>query len=115
MQGHSFSVEWVSQNSERWPSDEEYTVSDTASEDPMHGVTLQMMVEGLQERLGWEGLALKIPVKCFESEPSVSSSLKFLRKTPWAREKVELLYLYTFHPKRAGELAKRRRSPGQQK
>jgi len=90
-------------------------VSDTASEDPMHGVTLQMMVERLQEKLGWAGLALKIPVKCFESDPSVNSSLKFLRKTPWAREKVELLYLYTFHPKRAGELAKRRRNPGGEK
>ncbi len=90
-------------------------MSDIASEDPMHGVTLQMMVEGLQEKLGWPGLAQKIPVKCFETDPSVSSSLKFLRKTPWAREKVELLYLYTFHPKRAGELAKRRRNPGIQR
>ncbi len=90
-------------------------MSNTASEDPMHGVTLQMMVEGLQEKLGWPGLAQKIPVKCFETDPSVSSSLKFLRKTPWAREKVELLYLYTFHPKRAGELAKRRRNPDSQR
>lgn len=82
---------------------------DEAVEDPLHGVTLKMMVEGLHERLGWAALAAKIPVKCFENEPSVGSSLKFLRKTPWAREKVELLYLYTFYPKRAGELAKRRR------
>ena len=82
---------------------------DSITDDPMHGVTLQMMVEGLQERLGWAGLAEKIPVKCFSSDPSVASSLKFLRRTPWAREKLELLYLYTFHPKRAGELARRRR------
>lgn len=77
--------------------------------DPMHGVTLASMVEKLVEAMGWDGLALKIPVRCFQSEPSLSSSLKFLRRTPWAKQKVELLYLYTFHPKKAGELAKRRR------
>ena len=84
-------------------------MSDSASEDPLHGVTLRMMVERLQERLGWAGLAEKVPVRCFENDPGIDSSLKFLRRTPWAREKVELLYLYTFHPKRAGELARRRR------
>ncbi|MBN2873535.1 MAG: DUF2132 domain-containing protein [Spirochaetales bacterium] len=69
-----------------------------------------MMVERLHERLGWEGLADHVRVKCFEAEPSVSSSLKFLRRTPWAREKVELLYLYTFHPKEARERARKRRN-----
>ncbi len=78
-------------------------------DDPLHGVTLQMMVERLQEELGWEGLAGKIHIKCFDVDPSVHSSLKFLRKTPWARQKVELLYLYVFHKKKAGDLAKRRR------
>ncbi|PKL23625.1 MAG: hypothetical protein CVV47_14050 [Spirochaetae bacterium HGW-Spirochaetae-3] len=82
---------------------------DGSVDDPLHGVTLRMMVERLQERLGWDGLAAKVPVKCFENDPSVESSLKFLRRTAWAREKVELLYVYSFHPKRAGELARRRR------
>lgn len=85
---------------------------DTETEDPLHGVTLQMMLERLVERMGWDGLAGKIHVKCFSSDPSVQSSLKFLRRTPWAREKVELLYLYTFHPARAAELARRRRERG---
>lgn len=79
--------------------------------DPLHGVTLRMMVERLQEELGWEGLAEKIHINCFDVDPSVDSSLKFLRKTPWARQKVELLYLYVFHKKKAGELARRRRQP----
>jgi len=77
--------------------------------DPLHGVTLQMMLERLRDALGWEGLAEKIHINCFDVDPSISSSLKFLRKTPWARQKVELLYLYVFHKKKAGELAKRRR------
>ncbi|GAB1457751.1 MAG: VF530 family protein [Spirochaetia bacterium] len=84
-------------------------MADTETLDPLHGVTLATMLEQLEERMGWDGLALKIPVNCFQSEPSLSSSLKFLRRTPWARQKVELLYLYTFYPKKAGELAKRRR------
>ncbi|HUW70879.1 MAG TPA: VF530 family protein [bacterium] len=84
-------------------------MAETETEDPLHGVTLQMMIERLAERIGWDGLAEKIHIRCFDSDPSVESSLKFLRRTPWAREKVELLYLYTFHPKRAGELARRRR------
>jgi uncharacterized protein (DUF2132 family) len=60
---------------------------------PLHGVTLQVIVETLVERHGWDGLAERIPVRCFTHEPSVTSSLKFLRKTPWARAKVEALYL----------------------
>lgn len=63
------------------------------SMDPLHGITLKMIVEFLVERYGWEGLAKRIAIKCFMSNPSVSSSLVFLRKTPWAREKVEVLYL----------------------
>ncbi len=78
--------------------------------DPLHGITLRMMVERLHAELGWTGLAEKIHVKCFEFDPGIESSLKFLRRTPWAREKVELLYLYTFHKKKAGELARRRRA-----
>jgi uncharacterized protein (DUF2132 family) len=61
---------------------------------PLHGKTLETIVTELAEYYGWEGLGQRIPVRCFTFEPSVSSSLKFLRKTPWAREKVEGLYLF---------------------
>ncbi len=62
---------------------------------PLHGVTLEHMVTCLADYYGWEDLAQRIPVRCFQSNPSIKSSLAFLRKTPWAREKVEGLYLYT--------------------
>ncbi len=61
---------------------------------PMHGVTLERMVTELSQHYGWEDLGVRIPVRCFTQDPSVSSSLKFLRKTPWARDKVEGLYLF---------------------
>lgn len=61
---------------------------------PLHGLTLEAIVTALADHYGWEGLAQRIPVRCFSSDPSVASSLKFLRKTPWAREKVEGLYLF---------------------
>ena len=60
---------------------------------PLHGKTLQMILEQLLATYGWKGLAYHIDINCFKSEPSITSSLKFLRKTPWAREKVEELYL----------------------
>ncbi len=60
---------------------------------PLHGLTLEAILASLVERYGWEGLAERIPVKCFMSDPSMKSSLTFLRRTPWAREKVEKLYL----------------------
>ena len=60
---------------------------------PLHGITLEAIVRSLQEQYGWDGLARKIHVNCFKNDPSVKSSLKFLRKTPWAREQVEALYL----------------------
>lgn len=60
---------------------------------PLHGVTLQAMLGLLVERHGWEELGRLIPVNCFLHEPSLKSSLKFLRRTPWAREKLEALYL----------------------
>jgi len=63
------------------------------NKDPLHGITLKMMVTELQSQLGWEALGQKIKIKCFTHDPSISSSLKFLRRTPWAREKVEALYL----------------------
>lgn len=63
---------------------------------PLHGKTLEAIVTELVEYWGYDQLALRIRIKCFESDPSIKSSLKFLRKTPWAREKVEALYLDTF-------------------
>ncbi|MBZ5715773.1 VF530 family DNA-binding protein [Nannocystis pusilla] len=64
------------------------------SKDPLHGITLEAMVNDLVAFFGWEELGRRISIRCFNSDPSVSSSLKFLRKTPWAREKVESLYLF---------------------
>lgn len=61
---------------------------------PLHGVTLEAMVVDLVAHYGWPGLAERLPVRCFQSDPSVASSLKFLRKTPWARAKLEGLYLF---------------------
>jgi uncharacterized protein (DUF2132 family) len=61
---------------------------------PLHGVTLERIVNALVECYGWPGLAERVPVRCFAQDPSVKSSLTFLRRTPWAREKVESLYLY---------------------
>jgi uncharacterized protein (DUF2132 family) len=67
---------------------------------PLHGVTLEAMVRALEAHYGWDELARRIPVRCFTNDPSVSSSLRFLRKTPWAREKVENLYLLTLRKNR---------------
>lgn len=64
-----------------------------ASKDPLHGVTLKELMTQLVDKYGWEELGRRINIKCFTSDPSISSSLKFLRKTPWARVKVEQLYL----------------------
>ncbi|MDK1287819.1 VF530 family protein [Pseudoalteromonas umbrosa] len=64
---------------------------------PLHGVKLQDIVEKLEAELGWEEMARHVDINCFKKDPSVKSSLKFLRKTPWARDKVEQLYLDTFH------------------
>lgn len=61
---------------------------------PLHGLTLEAIVVALQEEYGWDGLDARIPLRCFAFEPSVKSSLKFLRRTPWARAKVESLYLF---------------------
>ena len=61
---------------------------------PLHGLTLETIVTQLADFYGWDDLGQRIPIRCFTHEPSVGSSLKFLRKTPWAREKVESLYLF---------------------
>jgi uncharacterized protein (DUF2132 family) len=63
------------------------------SNDPLHGLTLKTIVTELSEELGWDELSWRIPIRCFQLDPSIKSSLTFLRKTPWARTKVEHLYL----------------------
>lgn len=69
--------------------------SDSApkSNDPLHGITLKQIVTDLSEDLGWEELGYRINIRCFTHDPSIKSSLTFLRKTPWAREKVERLWV----------------------
>jgi uncharacterized protein (DUF2132 family) len=65
----------------------------TKPKDPLHGVTLEMVVTHLVERYSWEELGRRIPIRCFTNNPSLKSSLTFLRRTPWARKKVEDLYI----------------------
>ncbi len=67
---------------------------------PLHGLTLEAIVTALAAHYGWAELGVRIPVRCFVQDPSVPSSLKFLRKTPWAREKVEGLYLFMLREQR---------------
>jgi uncharacterized protein (DUF2132 family) len=74
-------------------------MSDEQPNNPLHGVTLEKIVVSLVEHYGWNELATKININCFKSDPSVKSSLKFLRKTPWAREQVEKLYIATVVPR----------------
>jgi uncharacterized protein (DUF2132 family) len=62
------------------------------SKDPLHGKTLEFIITTLVNEFGWEDLGQQIPIKCFNINPSIQSSLKFLRKTPWARKKVEDFY-----------------------
>lgn len=68
-------------------------MNDTQQNNPLHGVTLEKILQRLVEHYGWEELGKQINIRCFQSDPSIKSSLKFLRKTPWARTKVEALYL----------------------
>ncbi len=70
-------------------------MSEQQANNPLHGVTLEQIVNHLVNHYGWPELGKRIKVRCFNSDPSVKSSLKFLRKTPWAREKVEALYIAT--------------------
>jgi uncharacterized protein (DUF2132 family) len=66
---------------------------DQSARDPLHGKTLEHVVSTLEAELGWAGLAERVPVRCFSHDPSLKSSLVFLRRTPWARERVERLYV----------------------
>jgi len=71
---------------------------------PLHGMTLEKIVTDLADHYGWEGLGERIAIRCFTHDPSVGSSLKFLRKTPWAREKVESLYLFMLRDLKRADL-----------
>lgn len=77
-------------------------MTDPQPRNPLHGLTLEAILTRLVERYGWAELGKIIPVKCFTSDPSIQSSLKFLRKTPWARTKVEALYVRTLKNSRRG-------------
>jgi len=69
------------------------TTQKPASSNTLDGITLEMMVTQLTENIGWEAMAVAVPIRCFTHNPSIKSSLKFLRRTPWARKRVEELYL----------------------
>ena len=73
-------------------------MTDEQLNNPLHGVTLEQVVTALFDEYGWEGLAQRVNVNCFKNDPSVKSSLKFLRKTPWARDKVEAAYISIIRP-----------------
>ncbi len=64
-----------------------------SSKDPLHGVTLEALLNALVARYGWAEMARQVNINCFKSDPSIKSSLKFLRRTPWARKEVEAMYL----------------------
>ncbi|QOG11585.1 VF530 family DNA-binding protein [Arcobacter sp. FWKO B] len=68
-------------------------MSNQNSNNPLHGITLEMILKELQSSFGWEKLAQKLNVNCFKKDPSINSCLKFFRKTPWAREKLEKIYV----------------------
>jgi len=72
--------------------------NESGAGDPLHGITLKALLTELVEIYGWEELARRIRIKCFAKDPSINSSLKLLRKTPWARNKVEMLYLKAKRP-----------------
>jgi uncharacterized protein (DUF2132 family) len=68
-------------------------MADTHENDPLHGITLETILRKLVDKYGWDGLAKRIDVNCFKTDPSIGSSLKFLRTTPWARKEVEDLFV----------------------
>ena len=72
-------------------------MTETQANNPLHGVKLADMLEQLQAKYGWDGLADRIHIRCFQNNPSIKSSLQFLRRTQWARDKVEQLYLETLN------------------
>ena len=83
-----YAIEWVNMS-----SDAEKKKIQTKSKDPLHGLKLEQILQELVAYFGWQELGFEINIKCFNENPSIDSSLKFLRRTPWARKKVEFLYL----------------------
>ncbi len=83
---------WIESNPST-PKPEDSQATHLQPKNPLHGITLEQIVKSLVEHYGWERLGQHIDIKSFNNDPSIKSSLKFLRKTPWAREKVENLYL----------------------
>ncbi|MDC1288105.1 VF530 family protein [Gammaproteobacteria bacterium] len=81
-------------------------MSSEQANNPLHGLTLAKVIARLEEHYGWDGMAQRVDINCFKSDPSVKSSLKFLRKTQWARDKVEALYISTFTKKSPWDNAK---------
>ena len=79
------------------------------AQNPLHGVTLEMILTALVAHFGWPELGEQVKIRCFTSDPSIASSLKFLRRTPWARAKVESLYLFMLRE----QARQRRREPPQ--
>jgi uncharacterized protein (DUF2132 family) len=82
-------------------------MSEEQPKNKLHGITLERIVTELHEHYGWDELGQQVNIRCFQDNPSVSSSLKFLRRTPWARDKVESLYLFMLR-----ERARRERAQG---
>jgi uncharacterized protein (DUF2132 family) len=74
-------------------------MTQSQANNPLHGLTLETIIKELQAHYGWERLGEEIDIRCFTHDPSLASSLKFLRRTPWARERVESLYLYMLRRK----------------
>jgi uncharacterized protein (DUF2132 family) len=72
-------------------------MSESQANNPLHGITLEQILIKLVDKIGWKRMSDWVDIRCFTDDPSIKSSLKFLRKTPWARAKVELLYINKFH------------------
>jgi uncharacterized protein (DUF2132 family) len=93
------------------PAEEGIRPAAPQARNPLHGITLEAIVTALADHYGWEELGQRIPVRCFNVDPSVGSSLRFLRKTPWAREKVEGLYLFMLREERRAQRPQSQQRP----
>ena len=78
-------------------------MTERQNKNPLHGITFAMILNQLVSQYGWEELGRQINIRCFTHDPSLTSSLKFLRKTPWAREKVESLYLFMLRERKRND------------